>query len=115
MLVDTPYESALRVSWQVIVVMVCLMVLFFLFVVGAAIRAHMRKVETGEQGMLKARGRTLSRLDPAGSVLVAGERWRARATEGEIGEGEKIEVVSQEGFTLIVRRIEAASAPEANR
>ncbi len=32
-----------------------------------------------------------------------------------IGEGEKIEVVSQEGFTLIVRRIEAASAPEANR
>lgn len=115
MLVDTPYESALRVSWQVIVVMICLMVLFFLFIVGAAIRAHMRKVETGEQGMLKARGRTLGRLDPAGSVFVAGERWRARATEGEIGEGEKIEVVSQEGFTLIVRRIEAASAPEANR
>jgi membrane-bound serine protease (ClpP class) len=111
MLMDTPLESALRVSWQVILVMALLLVGFFLFVVGAAIRAHMRKVETGEQGMLKERGRALTALNPEGTVMVEGERWRARAAEGasEIEEGEEIEVVAQERFLLIVRRRNSGS------
>lgn len=109
MLMDTNLHPALTVSWQVIIVMALLMVVFFLFVVGAAIRAHMRKVETGSQGMSKAGGRALTKLDPKGSVLVEGERWRARAAEGEIGEGDEVEVVGQEGFTLIVRRREAGT------
>jgi membrane-bound serine protease (ClpP class) len=112
MLVDTPYSSALRVSWQVIVVMAALVAAFFLFVVGAAVRAHMRKVETGEQGMSGTRGRTLTNLDPGGTVFVEGERWRARAAGGEIGEGEEIEVVGQEGLTLIVRAREAGALEE---
>jgi membrane-bound serine protease (ClpP class) len=109
MLMDTELHPALTVSWQVIIVMAVLMVMFFLFVVGAAIRAHMRKVETGSQGMSKAPGRALTKLDPKGSVLVEGERWRARAAEGEIGEGEGVEVVGQDGFTLVVRRREAGN------
>ena len=104
MLTDTSLSPALRVSWQVIVVMAVLMLLFFVFVVGAAIRAHMRKVETGEEGMLKARGRALSALNPNGQVSVEGERWKARSVEGEIGQGEEIEVAGQEGLTLLVRR-----------
>ena len=103
MLMDTPLQSVLSVSWQVVMVMTLLVVLFFLFVVGASIRAHMRRVGTGEQGLLQARGRALSALVPEGNVLVEGERWRARAVEGEIAEGEAIEVVGQEGFTLLVR------------
>ncbi len=110
MLMDTSLTPALRVSWQVIVVMAMLLVLFFLFVIGAAVRAHMRKVETGEQGMLGEKGRALSALNPRGSVLVEGERWRARAVEGEVAEGEEVEVVGQEGFLLIVRR-RTAEAP----
>ncbi len=105
MLMDTPLESAVRVSWQVILVMAVLVVLFFLFVVGAAVRAHMRKVETGEQGMIKQKGRALTALNPRGSVMVEGERWWARAAEGEIGEAEEVEVVGQEGLVLIVRRL----------
>ncbi len=105
MLMDTPLESALRVSWQVVLVMAMLLVLFFLLVIGAAVRAHMRKVETGEQGMLGEKGRALTALDPQGRVLVEGERWRARAVEGEVGEGEEVEVVDQEGLLLIVRRL----------
>jgi len=107
MLMDTSLHSAVTVSWQVVIVMTLLVVLFFLFVVGAGIRAHMRKVKTGEQGLLQARGRTLSALRPEGNVLVEGERWRGRAVEGEIAEGEAIEVVGQDGFTLFVRRREA--------
>jgi membrane-bound serine protease (ClpP class) len=103
----------LQVSWQVIVVMAVLIVLFFLFVIGAAVRAHMRTVQTGGEGLLHRRGRALSKLAPTGEVFVEGERWRARVAEaGEIGEGEEVEVVAEEGLTLIVRRAEAiASAP----
>jgi membrane-bound serine protease (ClpP class) len=105
MLMDTSLAPALQVSWQVVMVMAVLLVVFFLFVVGAAVRAHMRKVETGEQGMIEEKGRALTPLDPRGSVMVEGERWWARAAEGEIGEGEEIEVVDQEGLLLIVRRL----------
>ena len=104
MLMDTTLTPALRVSWQVIEVMALLLLAFFLFVIGAAVRAHMRKVETGEQGMMHEGGRALSALNPGGSVLVEGERWRARAVEGEIAERDEIEVVGQEGFVLLVRR-----------
>ena len=113
MLMDTSLSPALRVSWQVIIVMAVLIVAFFLFVIGAAIRAHMRKVSTGEQGLLGARGRTVTKLDPQGQTIVEGERWRARAVEGEIGEGEEISVVGQDGFTLLVRRRETGAAEEA--
>jgi membrane-bound serine protease (ClpP class) len=110
MLMDTSLAPALRVSWQVVLVMTLLLVLFFLFVIGAAIRAHMRKVQTGEQGMLVAGGRALSPLNPRGIAWVEGERWRALAVEGEIGEGDEIEVVGQEGLTLLVRRRQAGGA-----
>jgi membrane-bound serine protease (ClpP class) len=112
MLMDTDLHPALTVSWQVIIVMAVLVVVFFLFVVGAAIRAHMRKVATGSQAMSQARGRALTKLDPKGSVLVEGERWRARAAEGEIAQGEGVEVVGQDGFTLIVHQREAGT-PDA--
>ena len=103
MLTDTSWSGALRVSWQVVIVMAVLVFLFFVFVVGAAVRAHMRRVATGEQGMIGAKGRALSSLAPTGSVLVEGERWRARAVDGEVEGGGEIEVVAQEGFTLVVR------------
>lgn len=102
MLVDTNLSPALRVSWQVVLVMTVLLVLFFLFVIGAAIRAHRQQVSTGEQGMIGLPGRALSRLAPAGTVLVAGERWRARARQGEIADGEEVVVVGQDRFTLLV-------------
>ncbi len=104
MLMDTSLAPALKVSWQVVLVMTVLLSLFFLFVIGAAIRAHMRKVQTGGEGMIKARGRALGLLNPQGEVLVEGERWRARSVEGEIGEGDEIEVVRQEGFLLLVQQ-----------
>lgn len=110
MLMDTPLSPALRVSWQVLVVMTVLLVLFFLFVVGAAIRAHRRQVKGGEEELRGARGRALSGLKPSGEVLVLGERWRARALEGEIEEGAAVEVVGQEGFTLLVRERQGGPA-----
>ncbi|MFB3882676.1 MAG: nodulation protein NfeD [Armatimonadota bacterium] len=112
MLTNTSLAPALRVSWQVIVVMGVLLVLFFLFVIGAAVRAHMRKVRTGEEGMLRERGRALTRLAPLGTVLVEGERWQARSLDGDTAEGEEVEVMGREGLVLTVRkRVPDATKP----
>jgi len=112
MLMDTSVSPVIRVSWQVIIVMTVLVVLFFFFVIGAGIRAHRRKVNTGEEGLQKARGRALGALAPLGEVLVEGERWRARAAAGKIEEGEEIEVVGQDGLTLLVKRRAAEASDE---
>ena len=69
-----------------------------------ALRAHLRQVQTGREGMRGERGQALSDLTPLGEVWVEGERWRARAVDGEIAKGEAIEVVKDEGLTLLVRK-----------
>ncbi len=76
---------------------------FFLFVVGASVRAHLRPVQTGQEGLVRQRGHALEALEPLGRAMVEGEIWRARVVEGQVAKGEEIEVVGQEGFTLLVR------------
>lgn len=104
MLTDVALTPMMRVSWQVIIVVTMLMLAFFLFVIGASVRAHLRKVQTGREGMLRQHGHALGDLKPVGEVMVEGERWRARAVEGEIAKGEEVEVVNEEGLTLFVRK-----------
>lgn len=60
-----------------------------------------------------AEGVTLHRLDPAGSVRVAGERWRATTGEAEapIDAGERVRVTGRDGMTLIVARAEPRPRP----
>lgn len=50
-----------------------------------------------------AEGVVLRRLDPAGTVRIGGERWKAVA-EGDraIDAGERVRVVGRDGMTLIV-------------
>ena len=105
MLVETQYSQILQVSWLTIVSLTVLVAGFFIFAIGAAVRAHRRKVTTGREGMIGERGRARSALTPEGSVFVAGEIWRARAADGApISEGEAVEVMGLDGFTLLVRR-----------
>jgi membrane-bound serine protease (ClpP class) len=111
MLTNTPVAPALQVSWQVVLVVAVLVAGFFLFVVGASVRAHLRPVQTGQEGMSRQHGRALEALRPQGEVLVGGEIWKARAVDGEIGEGDDIEVVGQDRLTLLVRKRPVSPAP----
>jgi membrane-bound serine protease (ClpP class) len=104
MLTDTAVAPALRVSWQVVIVIAVLVAGFFIFVIGASVRAHLRPVQTGREGLAHERGHALEALRPAGEVMVEGERWRARAVEGDIAKGDEVEVVGQDEFALLVRK-----------
>lgn len=91
MLFDSP-DPALRVSWSVLIPAVTIVSLFFIAVVSIAVRAQMRKVMTGGEGMIGAVGQSVSAVHESGKVLVRGEYWNA-FSKAPIEKGKKVAVV----------------------
>jgi membrane-bound serine protease (ClpP class) len=103
LLIDSPVPY-LRVSLKVIVPAVAVTALFFLFAASMAVRAQRRKVVSGREGMVGARGVARTALDPHGSVFVSGEHWTATSATGEeIPAGTDVEVVSVDRLSITVR------------
>jgi len=98
---DSSFEF-LRISRSVIIAFTALTTLFFLFVVGAGIRAQKANPVTGIEGFIGEIGITLETLDPLGTVRVHGEIWRAESVSGRIEMGEKIYVKSMKNFKVYV-------------
>lgn len=94
----------LRVSLQVAVATGLLTGAFFLYAVGAGIRAQRTRVRTGQEKLLGAVGVARTALTPGGMVYVQGEMWSAEA-EGNVSirEGDRVTVVGVEGLRLRVR------------
>ncbi|MCC6651189.1 MAG: nodulation protein NfeD [Candidatus Eisenbacteria bacterium] len=95
--------NTVRVALPVILGATAMTVAFFLFVIGAAVRARSLPVTTGAAGMRGKRGTALERLAPAGRVKVGDETWDATAA-ATVEPGESIEVIRAEGLMLHVRR-----------
>src|SRR2546425_11679136 len=94
----------LRVSLQVAIFTALFTGAFFLFAVGAGIRAQRTKVRTGTEGLIGAVGVARSALSPEGQVHVRGEMWTAEAEDRTpIREGDRIVVIGVEGLRLRVR------------
>jgi membrane-bound serine protease (ClpP class) len=72
----------------------------------AAIRAQYRRVKTGEEALIGAKGTAVTDLAPKGEVRVNGEFWRATAKEAKISYGQAVIVVGLEGMFLIVKPVE---------
>lgn len=94
----------LRVSWEVIMAVVIITILFFVFLLAFGIRAQFRKPVTGQEGIVGEKGvaKTDIKKDE-GTILVHGELWDARC-EGKIAKGEQVKVVKVEGMVLIVEK-----------
>jgi membrane-bound serine protease (ClpP class) len=100
------FESPLpymRASLVVIIMIAVATALFFLFALGFAVRAHRRKVTTGQKGLEGEIGTARTDLNPEGDVFVDGEIWRAEADQ-PIVKGEKVVVTRVEGLTLKVTK-----------
>jgi membrane-bound serine protease (ClpP class) len=91
-----------RISRSVILSFTALSVLFFLFVVGAGIRAQRAKPVTGIEGFIGEAGITLGVLDPLGTIRVHGEIWQAESLSGRIEAGEKVSVKAMKNFKVYV-------------
>lgn len=64
---------------------------------------HRRKV-TGEEGMVGLRGEVVEPLKPEGTIHIAGEYWKARSVNGEIYQGEQVEILAVRRLVLEVKR-----------
>ncbi|HYJ34472.1 MAG TPA: nodulation protein NfeD [Candidatus Binatia bacterium] len=92
-----------RISYSVIGTVVAATVVFFVFVLGAAMRAQRRKPMTGREGLVGERGTALTDLEPSGRVFVHGAYWEAESSE-HIERGAAVVVDQVDGLRLRVHK-----------
>ena len=109
-----PIEPDVNVSPFVIGALALLSTLFFLFVVGAAMRSRNLPVLTGIKPVLGAIGVARTVLNPNGTIMVKSEEWTAIAEDAPIQPGEAVQVISADGLTLHVKKSAPKSPADAS-
>ena len=100
---DVPY---LRVSWEVIMLVVIIIAGFVIFLLTLGVRAQFRKKTTGSEGIVGEIGTAKTDINPdGGTVFVHGEFWNA-LSDAAIKEGSKVRVVAVKEMVL---QVEATS------
>jgi membrane-bound serine protease (ClpP class) len=96
-------EPAFRLSLGLIIPATVLTAAFFLFVIGAGLRAQFLPVKTGPETMLGKTAAALTVIDQAGGqVMIDGEYWNA-VSQTPLAKGAAAEIVGIEGLTLRVK------------
>lgn len=96
-------EPGFRLSLAYIVPATLLTAAFFLFIVGAGLRAQLLPIRAGKETMLGKTVPALSRIDPvSGKVFVEGEHWNA-VSDSPVEPGHPVEIVAVNGLTLKVK------------
>jgi membrane-bound serine protease (ClpP class) len=75
---------------------------FFLFVVGAAIKARHRPVVSGQEEMVNARGVVIDDFHGRGRIRIHGEVWDAESAV-PLQRGERVRVTAIDGLVLRIR------------
>jgi membrane-bound serine protease (ClpP class) len=73
---------------------------------AAGFKAQFRRVKTGREALIGARGTVTTDLKPKGVVRVMSEFWEATAEDADISAGQEVEVVGMDGMTLVVKPAE---------
>jgi len=106
MLINTETSlEVIKISWQVILVIVVLTAAFFIFAIGFGIKAQSRKPTTGTEGIIGEIGEAFSDLEPEGQVRIHGELWNAESLDGTVSKGTKVKVTQISNLKLMVRKI----------
>ncbi|MEO0123652.1 MAG: nodulation protein NfeD [candidate division WOR-3 bacterium] len=99
---DLPF---LRVSWEVIMVVVIIIVIFVGILLFMGIKAQFRRPSAGKEGLVGEIGIARTDIDEkGGTAFVHGEWWNA-VSDKPIKRGAKIRVLNSEGMVLKVEEI----------
>jgi membrane-bound serine protease (ClpP class) len=98
-------EESMRISLPLIIGTALVSASFFLWVMGRMYAINKTKVRTGAEEMIGSSGEAMADFTGEGRVWVHGESWQARSA-APVHKGEKVRVVSQEGLTLNIQKIE---------
>jgi membrane-bound serine protease (ClpP class) len=96
-------DPAFHLSLSYIIPGTVITALFFLFVVGAGVRAQRLPVSAGRETMLGKITPAAERIDAtSGKVFVEGEWWNA-VSETPVESGQPVEIVAIDGLKLKVK------------
>ena len=96
------YGLALQIEAALaIILLIAAGITAWLFYVG--VKAQYKRVKTGKEALIGAKGVAITDLKPKGEVRVLGEFWQATAKDTTIANGEAVEVVDMDGMFLVVR------------
>lgn len=95
----------LRISIPAVLSIALLTAGTFLFIIAFALRAQRRQATTGVEGLIGRTAVVRTRLEPRGTVAVAGELWAADLEQGAPAQdvGAEVEVVAVKGLSLLVK------------
>jgi membrane-bound serine protease (ClpP class) len=110
MLIESP-APFLRISLKVIIPAVIATAAFFVFAVGAGLRAQRRKPATGKEGLISERGVATTDIDRTGQAFIHGELWTVASVE-KISKGEEVVVVAMTGLRPEVMPAGSGEGPE---
>ena len=94
--------EVMKISRAVIFTATAVSAAFFLFIIGAGIKAQRRKAVTGLDLLIGDTGEVIEPLQPSGMVRVHGELWSAESLSGLIAKGEKVRVKEMRNLKLFV-------------
>jgi membrane-bound serine protease (ClpP class) len=96
-------EPAFRLSLGLVIPATILTAAFFLFIIGAGLRAQFLPVKSGPETMLGKTAAALTAIDQAGGqVMIDGEYWKA-VSQTPLAKGAAAEIVGIEGLILKVK------------
>ena len=103
-------EPGFRLSLGFVIPGVVMTALFFVFIVGAGLRAQLLPARTGVETMLGRTAPVISRIDErSGKVFFEGELWNA-VSEAVIESGGPVEIVAVNGLTLKVKAVKSVQS-----
>jgi membrane-bound serine protease (ClpP class) len=101
----TPGIEVVNISWSVIIGVTVITALFFIFIIGFAVKAQRTKPVTGKEGMIGVIGEVTQSANNMITVRVHGELWKAESTTSPLATGQKIKVVAVRDLKLYVEPI----------
>lgn len=96
---DKADEAALSVTLFVVAAIIIL-------IFAAGFKAQFRRVRTGREALIGARGTVTTDLNPKGEIRVMSEFWEATAGGTVVTAGQEVVVVGMDGMTLVVKPVE---------
>lgn len=98
-------DSAYHIDLSLIITMAVINALFFLGIVGMAIRSRQRKIVSGREALLNSQGIALENFEKEGWILVNGERWQAISST-PIKQHQAVRVSEIKGLKLVINAIQ---------
>jgi membrane-bound serine protease (ClpP class) len=105
MLFEEAPGFAFRVDWRIALTITLCTAGFFVFALGMAIKARMKRASTGADGLIDKIGVATSTIAPTGTIKIGAEIWNALSDE-KIKKGDSVQILQVNGLQVKVKKVE---------